>query len=120
VDVELEAVGRHDPSNRRAPAARVEHPQSVEVAAEAEGRAIDEAASSRERRPLAGEAFQVPPDPAFALAQERVDPRLRMCPPPPRGRRQAHDETHLRVDRDPEMTRSVGVAKDVREGRTPG
>jgi hypothetical protein len=56
-------------------------------------------------------------DPRLPLAEEGVDPGLRMRPAAARRRRHGDDEAELVIDRDPEMARPCRVAERVGEGR---
>ena len=116
-DLQLEARRRHDPGNRRASRRGRRDPQPMELAAIADGCPVGQPAASGELGTFAGEPIQVPADPTLAIAEERIDPRLGVGPTAARRRRDADDESEVRIDRDPEMPRPGRVAKDVVEGR---
>jgi hypothetical protein len=113
--VKLEARRGHDPAHRRPTARRRRDSQPVELAAVADRRAVGQPASSHQLGTFARDPIQMAPDPALAIPEERVDPCLGVGPAATCRRRDGDDETEVRVDRDPEMTRSSRVAKNVLE-----
>src|SRR5262245_29947220 len=79
-DAELEPIGQDDAGDRRAAPGRRRDPEPMEVAPEAQHRAVGEAAPPGQLRAFPRPAIQVPPDPGLSLAEEGVDPRLGMGP----------------------------------------
>src|SRR4029079_135577 len=119
-DVELVLAVATDPGDDRATGPSGDDPQTVQLAAVADRRAVGETTAGRELRLLAALALEMPTDPGLAAAEEILDHPFRVCPPATGRRWHGHDEPVLGVDRDREPTRAGRSTEDVRRhGRSP-
>ena len=111
VDDDLVLLGAADPLDGRATQAgpRRHQAKSMELAPEADRRAVTQAAAGGDLGPVARLAREVAAQPRFAFAQEGVDVPLGVAPAAPPGRRHGHDDAALRVDR-PRAGRATAVS----------
>lgn len=78
----------------------------MQVAAEANQRAIAEPATGPQLGVFAGVPVEVPPKPRLALDEEGANVPLGVGPAPASGRRNGDDHAAVRVDDDPQAARS--------------
>src|SRR3954447_26346479 len=85
----------------------------MEIAAIADERAVGESSPRGQLRALAGVLVKMASNPRLPLAQESLDPVLRVGPAATVGRRHRDDEAELRMDRDPEVAGPRRLAQRV-------
>jgi hypothetical protein len=102
MDDQLVLVWATDTFHRGATAAcrRRHDPEAMEVAPEANGGAVPEAAPRSDDRAFPGHPLQMPAEPRLALREKRADVSLRIGPAATPGRRDGHDDASVRVDDD--------------------
>jgi hypothetical protein len=103
------------------PRGRVEHTESVELAAIADRGPVAQPAACRELRAVARLTGEVTANPRLSLAEEPFDIGFGMSPAAARRRWEGHDEPVGRMDRQPQPARADRAAEDVRRqwGRLP-